>query len=102
MNESEARKLIVEVGRLMYDRSYVVGSDGNVSIRLDESRILATPTMTSKGRMREDDLAVTDIDGNPLSDKKASSELHRETHTLRERQKHTERHTHTDTQRHAT
>lgn len=75
MNESEARELIVEVGRLMYERGYVVSSDGNVSIRLDEDRILATPTMTSKGRMTVDSLAVTDLDGNPLSDKRASSEL---------------------------
>src|SRR5215203_6453470 len=75
MEESSARKLIVEIGKLLYDRSYVVSSDGNVSIRLDENRVLATPTMTSKGRMTEDSLAVTDMDGNPLSDKKASSEL---------------------------
>lgn len=75
MEESQARKLIVEVGKLLYDRSYVVSSDGNVSIRLDEDRVLATPTMTCKGRMTEDDLAVTDMEGNPLSDKRASSEL---------------------------
>ena len=75
MDESQARKLIVEVGRLLYERSYVVSSDGNVSIRLDENLIIATPTMTSKGRMTEDSLALTDLDGNALSDKKASSEL---------------------------
>ncbi len=75
MNESEARKVIVEVGRLMYERSYVVGSDGNVSIRLDENRLMASPTMTSKGRMTEDSLAITDIDGNALNEKRASSEL---------------------------
>jgi L-fuculose-phosphate aldolase len=75
MNESEARKLIIEVGKLLYERSYVVSSDGNVSIRLDENRILATPTMTSKGRMTEDGLALTDLEGKPLNDKKASSEL---------------------------
>ncbi len=75
MEESSARKLIVEIGRLLYERSYVVSSDGNVSIRLDENRVLATPTMTCKGRMTEEDLAVTDLDGNPLSDKRASSEL---------------------------
>lgn len=75
MEESQARKLIVEIGKLLYERSYVVSSDGNVSIRLDENRVLATPTMTSKGRMTEDDLAVTDLEGNPLSDKRASSEL---------------------------
>src|SRR5215210_6672865 len=75
MDESQARKLIVEIGKLLYERSYVVAFDGNVSIRLDEKTVLATPTMTSKGRLTEDCLALTDLDGNPLSDKKASSEL---------------------------
>lgn len=75
MDESSARKLIVEIGKLLYERSYVVSSDGNVSIRLDENRVLATPTMTCKGRMTEDSLALTDMDGKPLADKRASSEL---------------------------
>ena len=75
MDESQARKLIIEVGKLLYERSYVVSSDGNVSIRLDENIVLATPTMTCKGRMTEDSLALTDLDGKPLNDKKASSEL---------------------------
>src|SRR6266700_5993592 len=75
MDELQARKLICEVGDLLYDRSYVVSSDGNVSIRLDENTVLATPTMTCKGRMTEDCLALTDMEGKPLTDKKASSEL---------------------------
>src|SRR5436189_989108 len=75
MDESQARKLICEVGKLLYERSYVVSSDGNVSIRLDENTVLATPTMTCKGRMTEDSLAITDSEGKPLSDRRASSEL---------------------------
>jgi len=75
MDESQARKLICEIGRLLYERSYVVSSDGNVSIRLDENTVLATPTMTCKGRMTEDSLALTDMEGKPLGDKRASSEL---------------------------
>ena len=75
MDESQARKLIVEIGDLLYDRSYVVSSDGNVSVRLDEDRVLATPTMTCKGRMTEECLALTDMEGRPLGDRKASSEL---------------------------
>ncbi len=75
MDESQARKLIVEIGKLLYERSYVVSSDGNVSIRLSEDRVLATPTMMCKGRMTEADLAVTDMDGKAVSDKRASSEL---------------------------
>lgn len=75
MDESAARKLIIEIGKLLYERSYVVASDGNVSIRLSDDRVLATPTMTCKGRMTEEDLALTDMDGKPVSDKRASSEL---------------------------
>lgn len=75
MKEAEARKLVVDVGHLMYDRGYVVASDGNVSVRLSDDLILTSPTMTSKGRMTADSLALTDIKGNPLNDKKASSEL---------------------------
>ncbi len=75
MNEQTARREIVRVGQLLYERSYVVSSDGNVSVRLDDGRILATPTMTCKGRMTEDSLAVTDLDGKALNDKRASSEL---------------------------
>jgi L-fuculose-phosphate aldolase len=75
MDEQTARREIVRVGQLMYERSYVVSSDGNVSVRLDDGRIIATPTMTSKGRMTEDSLAVTDMRGRPLNDRKASSEL---------------------------
>ena len=75
MDESSARKLICEIGKLLYERSYVVSSDGNVSIRLGENTVLATPTMTCKGRMTEDSLALTDMEGKPLSDKRASSEL---------------------------
>lgn len=75
MDEQTARREIVRVGQLMYERRYVVSSDGNISVQLDDGRIVATPTMTSKGRMTEDSLAVTDSEGQPLSDRKASSEL---------------------------
>src|SRR5437588_12179437 len=75
MDEQTARREIVRVGQLMYERSYVVSSDGNVSVRLDDGRVVATPTMTGKGRMTEDSLAVTDIEGKALNDRKASSEL---------------------------
>jgi L-fuculose-phosphate aldolase len=75
MNEQEARREIVRVGRLMYERGYVVSSDGNLSVRLEDGRVVATPTQTSKGRMTEDGLALTDIEGKPLNDRRASSEL---------------------------
>ncbi|HEX7315859.1 MAG TPA: class II aldolase/adducin family protein [Pyrinomonadaceae bacterium] len=75
MDEQTARREIVRVGKLLYERSYVVSSDGNVSVRLDDGRVLATPTQTNKGRMTEDGLAVTDLEGKAFNDRRASSEL---------------------------
>src|SRR5215207_3247089 len=75
MDEQTAKRDLIQVCHLMYERSYVVSSDGNVSVRLDDGRILATPTMTCKGRMSEDLIAITDLDGRALNDRRASSEL---------------------------
>src|SRR5919112_1133837 len=75
MDEQTARREIVRVGKLLYERGSVVSSDGNVSVRLDDGRIVATPTQTCKGRMGEDALAVTDIEGRPPTNRKSSREL---------------------------
>jgi L-fuculose-phosphate aldolase len=75
MDEQTARREIVNIGRLLYERSYVVSSDGNVSVRLDDGRIVATPTMICKGRMTEESLALTDAGGRPLTERRPSSEL---------------------------
>src|ERR1700752_2357120 len=75
MDEQSARRDLISICHLMYERSYVVSSDGNVSVQLDDGRILATPTMTCKGRMTEDLLAITDLQGRALNDRRASSEL---------------------------
>ena len=65
--EREYREDIVEVGRLMFQKSWVAANDGNITIRLDAERILATPTGISKGMMHADDLLVLDLHGNKIS-----------------------------------
>ena len=74
--EEQYRHDIIEVGRRLYGRGYVASNDGNISIRLDDQRILATPTGVSKGFMTPDMLVVTDMTGKKLSgERHASSEL---------------------------
>src|SRR6266852_3799340 len=75
MDEQATRRDLLRICQLMYERSYVVSSDGNVSVLLEDGRVLATPTMTCKGRMTEDLLAITDLEGRSLNDSRASSEL---------------------------
>jgi L-fuculose-phosphate aldolase len=70
------KREIVEVGRRVYERGYVASNDGNISARLDERRIVITPTGVSKGFMSPDDLIVVDLDGKVVAGtKKPSSEL---------------------------
>jgi L-fuculose-phosphate aldolase len=74
--EEQARHDIIEVGRRLYARGYVASNDGNISIRLADQRILATPTGVSKGFMTPDMLVVTDLAGKKLAgERNASSEL---------------------------
>lgn len=65
--EREYRQDIVEVGKLVFQKGWVAANDGNISIRLDDERILATPTGVSKGMMSTDDLIIVDYQGNKIS-----------------------------------
>lgn len=66
LTEKEYRQNIVEVGRMVYAKGWVAANDGNISIRLDQNRILATPTGVSKGMMQPDDLIICDLNGDKL------------------------------------
>ncbi len=65
--EDELRKEIVEIGRSIHRLGFVAGFDGNISARLDNHRILSTPTTISKGMMKPDDLIVVDYEGKKIS-----------------------------------
>jgi L-fuculose-phosphate aldolase len=74
--ESSLRADIVEVGRRMYARGYTASNDGNISVRLDEDRLLMTPKSVCKGFMTPDMMCITDRDGRKLQgDRDPSSEM---------------------------
>ena len=50
-NSNEARQAILEAGRRLYQRGYVAANDGNISARMADGTIWATPTGVSKGFM---------------------------------------------------
>lgn len=75
MQYEELRAEICRVGRLLYDRGYVVSNDGNISVLAARGRLLITPSGVSKGRMTPDMLLLTDLEGNVLEgDRHPSSE----------------------------
>jgi L-fuculose-phosphate aldolase len=67
---SEANALraeVVAVGRKLWERQYVDGNGGNISVRLGANCVLCTPTMMSKRDLDPADLCVSDLDGNILA-----------------------------------
>ena len=76
MTAYEVRQEIVRLGKLLHDKGFVAATDGNISVRLDERRVLATPTCLSKGMMTVEDLVVVDLQGRKLEGfREVSSEI---------------------------
>jgi L-fuculose-phosphate aldolase len=76
MKHLDHRLSICEIGRWMYEKGWVASNDGNISVRLGDGTMLATPTRISKGRMQPEDLIVCDMDGRKLEgNRDATSEI---------------------------
>ena len=74
--EEQLRADIVEAGRRMNARGYVASNDGNISVRLDETRLLTTPKSVPKGFMTPDMMVIVNYEGEKLAgDRNPSSEL---------------------------
>jgi L-fuculose-phosphate aldolase len=70
------RAEIISVGRKLWNRQYVDGNGGNISVRLGSRYILCTPTMMSKGDLEPADICLSDLEGNILAgDRPRTSEL---------------------------
>lgn len=74
MTEQEQKQQMIELAKSLFERGYTVGGAGNLSVRLDENRVLITPTGSSLGRLNAERLSVLDIDGNVLAGDKPSKE----------------------------
>lgn len=47
---------IIKVGKFIYDKGYIVATDGNISVRLNPKEILITRTGVCKGEMKIGDI----------------------------------------------
>jgi L-fuculose-phosphate aldolase len=73
-SDEQAKDAIIEIGRWMHEKNYVVSNDGNISIRVGENRVWITPAGVSKGRMEKNKLVMMDLKGNVLNGGNPSSE----------------------------
>lgn len=76
MIDFDLRQEMLRIGKKLYQKDLISASEGNFSVRLDEQRLLATPSGLCKGEMETDDLVVIDVQGNHLQGKRrVSSEI---------------------------
>lgn len=73
--EIEIRQMLVHYGASLFQRSYSVGSSGNISVRLPDGSILATPTNSCLGSLDADQLAKVTLEGEQISGDKMSKEI---------------------------
>jgi len=66
--EGELRELICRVGRLMYKQGYVDGTGGNISARLNEDRILVSPSGLATGFLAPEQLIAVNLAGERVDE----------------------------------
>ncbi|NHH99467.1 aldolase [Oceanimonas sp. MB9] len=75
MSEYSLRLELVNIARSMFERGYSSGGAGNLSLRLPDGNLLATPTNSSFGDLDPARLSKVDMDGNHLDGDKPSKEV---------------------------
>ncbi len=77
MTESRAREEICRVGRSLFERGYVHGTAGNISVRLDEPAggYLITPTDACLGFLDPARLARLDANARQLAGDRGSKTI---------------------------
>lgn len=64
-----------DIGRRMWEKDYVDGNGGNITVRVSDDLVLCTPTLISKGFMKPEDMCLIDLEGRQLAGtKKRTSE----------------------------
>lgn len=69
---------IINVGNNIFNKNLVSGKSGNISKRIrtaNDDIVAITPTLTSLGNLKQEDIVLVDLDGNLLTKGKPSSEL---------------------------
>ncbi len=61
------KERICHIGERIWNKGYVDGNGGNITVRVGDNLVLCTPTLISKGFMAPDDICMVDLDGNQVA-----------------------------------
>lgn len=74
--EDELRRDLVRFGKWLYRLGFTPGTSGNLSVRLDDQRLLVTPTGVSKYLLKSAEMVIVDLHGRQLAgSRKVTSEI---------------------------
>ena len=74
-HETALREEICLLAKSMFDRGLTGGASGNISARLDDGRLLVTPTGSSFGRLDPARLSLFDVGGQHVGGDKPTKEM---------------------------
>ena len=63
----DLKRRICDIGRRIWERDYVDGNGGNITVRVGDNLVLCTPTLISKGFMTPEEMCLIDLDGHQLA-----------------------------------
>ncbi len=63
----QLKERMCHIGRRIWEKGYVDGNGGNITIRVGDNLVLCTPTLISKGFMTPDDICMVDLEGNQVA-----------------------------------
>lgn len=80
--QAALKKEIIKICRILNSRGWLAAADGNISYRLNDKKILITPTGKNKAFITEKDFAVITLDnkiisGNPSGERLMHLEIYR-------------------------
>jgi L-fuculose-phosphate aldolase len=70
----QSKRDIIAIGRLLWDKELASGLNGNISVRIDEERILLTAHSSCLGLLQEKDILLMKLDGQMLEEGRVSTE----------------------------
>jgi len=71
---NRAKKEIIDIGKLLWEKDLASGLNGNISVRAGKDKYFITGRGTCLGRLEETDIVLTDIDGKVYGKGQPSSE----------------------------
>ncbi|TCS78095.1 L-fuculose-phosphate aldolase [Muricomes intestini] len=73
--QEQYKEDIVQVGKELYEKGLLVGTDGNMSIRIGRNEIFITASGICKGKMQAENITAVDMEGNVLSGQKPARDI---------------------------